>query len=43
MCGFTRGAQVTAKVSIPGTNTLQEKLVLPANLVLEHDFVIGAR
>jgi hypothetical protein len=43
MCGFTRGAQATAKVSIPGANTLQEKLALPANLVLEHDFVIGAR
>jgi hypothetical protein len=43
MCGFTRGAQVTAKVSIPGANTLQEKLTLPANLVLEHDFVIGSR
>lgn len=41
MCGFTRGAQVTAKVSIPGANTLQEKLALPSNLVLEHDFVIG--
>ncbi|HST07038.1 MAG TPA: hypothetical protein VLJ83_02660, partial [Gemmatimonadaceae bacterium] len=41
MCGFTRGAQVTAKVSIPGANTLQEKLALPSSLVLEHDFVIG--
>ena len=26
MCGFTRGAQVTAKVSIAGKNTVQEKL-----------------
>jgi hypothetical protein len=43
MCGFTRGAQATAKVSIPGANTVQERLALPASLVLEHDFVIGAR
>jgi hypothetical protein len=43
LCGFTRGAQVTAKVSIAGRNTLQEKLALPQNLVLEHDFVLGAR
>jgi len=43
MCGFTRGAQVTAKVGIAGKNTVQEKLVIPANMVLEHDFEIGAR
>ena len=43
LCGFTRGAQVTAKVSIAGRNTLQEKLALPATMVLEHDFVLGAR
>lgn len=43
MCGFTRGAQITAKVGIAGKNTVQEKLVIPANMVLEHDFQIGAR
>jgi hypothetical protein len=41
MCGFTRGAQITAKVGIAGRNTLQEKVVLPTNMVLEHDFVFG--
>jgi hypothetical protein len=43
MCGFTRGAQVTAKVGMAGTSTVQEQLVVPANMVLEHDFRIGAR
>jgi len=43
MCGFTRGAQITAKVSMAGRNTVQEKLVIPTNMVLEHDFVLGAR
>jgi hypothetical protein len=43
MCGFTRGAKVTAKVSIAGKNTVEEKLVIPASMVLEHDFQIGAR
>jgi hypothetical protein len=43
MCGFTRGAQVTAKVGIAGRNTIQEKVVLPSNMVLEHDFRLGAR
>jgi protocatechuate 3,4-dioxygenase beta subunit len=43
MCGFTRGAQVTAKVGIAGKNTIEEKVVLPANMVLEHDFQWGAR
>ncbi len=43
MCGFTRGAEVTAKVSIAGKNTVQEKLVIPQSMVLEHDFVLGAR
>lgn len=43
MCGFTRGAQVTAKVSIAGKNTVQEKLVIPQSMVLEHDFVLAAR
>jgi hypothetical protein len=42
MCGFTRGAQITAKVGIAGRNTVQEKVVLPANMVLEHDFRLGA-
>lgn len=43
MCGFTRGAKVTAKVSTAGKNTVEEKLVIPANMVLEHDFQVGAR
>ena len=43
LCGFTRGAQITAKVGIAGKNTLQERLVLPANMVLERDFQFGAR
>lgn len=38
MCGITRGAQVTAKVGVAGRPTLEEKLVVPASLVLEHDF-----
>ena len=41
MCGFTAGAQVTAKVSIAGRNTVQEKLLVPGSLVLEHDFQFG--
>jgi len=43
MCGFTRGAQITAKVGIAGRNTVQEKLAFPPIMVLEHDFVIGPR
>jgi carboxypeptidase family protein len=43
MCGFTHGAQITAKVGIAGRSTVQEKLVFPANMVLEHDFVLGPR
>jgi hypothetical protein len=43
MCGFTRGAQMTAKVGVAGHNTVEEKLTLPSSLVLEHDFQIGAR
>ena len=43
ICGFTRGAQITAKVGIAGKNTVQERVVLPANMVLEHDFRLGAR
>jgi hypothetical protein len=43
MCGFTKDAQVTAKVSIPGKNTLEEKLMIPTTLVLEKDFQLGAR
>jgi hypothetical protein len=41
MCGFTRGAQATVKVSIAGRPTVQDKLVLPETLVLEKDFVLG--
>ncbi|HEV7596385.1 MAG TPA: hypothetical protein VGO33_15415 [Gemmatimonadaceae bacterium] len=43
MCGFTRGAQITAKVGIAGRNTVTENVVLPANMVLEHDFKLAAR
>jgi hypothetical protein len=43
MCGFTRNAQITAKVGVAGHSTVQEKIVLPASMVLEHDFQIGAR
>jgi hypothetical protein len=43
MCGFTKDAQITAKVGMAGRSTAQEKLVLPANMVLEHDFRLGAR
>ena len=40
MCGLTRGAQATVKVSIAGRPTVQEKVVLPESQVLEKDFVI---
>jgi hypothetical protein len=43
MCGFTKGAEITAKVGMAGQGTVQEKLVLPANMVLEHTFRLGAR
>jgi hypothetical protein len=43
MCGFTKSAKVTVKVSIPGRNTLEEKLVVPTTLVLEKDFQLGTR
>jgi hypothetical protein len=38
MCGFTRNAQILVKIDMAGRNPLQEKLGLPANMVLEHDF-----
>jgi hypothetical protein len=43
MCGLTRGAQITAKVGMAGRRTVEEKLVVPPNMVLEHDFRLGAR
>ena len=43
MCGLTRNAQITAKVGIGGRPTLEERLVVPSSLVLEHDFQFGAR
>ena len=43
MCGFTRNAQITAKVGMAGKNTVQEKLAFPTNMVLEHDFQLGPR
>lgn len=41
MCGFTRGAQATVKVSIAGRATVQDKIVLPESQVLEKDFVLA--
>jgi hypothetical protein len=41
MCGFTRGAQATVKVSIAGKPTVQEQILLPESQVLEKNFVIG--
>ncbi len=41
MCGFTKGAQITAKVGMAGKGTVQEKLVIPPSMVLEHDFRLG--
>ena len=43
MCGFTRNAQITAKVGIAGKNTVEDRIAFPSNMVSEHDFVIGAR
>jgi hypothetical protein len=43
MCGFTRGAQITLKVGAAGHNTLEERIVLPGTLVLEHDIRFGTR
>jgi hypothetical protein len=43
MCGFTRSAQITAKVGMAGKSTVQDKLAFPANMVLEHDFQLGPR
>jgi hypothetical protein len=43
MCGFTRGAQITAKVSMAGKGITEEKVVMPSSMVLEHDFVLGAK
>jgi hypothetical protein len=43
MCGFTKDARITAKVGIAGRGTVQEKIALPTTMVLEHDFIIGAR
>src|SRR5438445_4073530 len=38
MCGLSRGAQMTAKVGVGGRPTLEERLVVPPSMVLEHDF-----
>jgi hypothetical protein len=43
MCGFTRGAKITAKVGTSGRSPVQETLLLPTNMVLEHDFRLGSR
>jgi len=43
MCGFAREARVTAKVGVGGRPTLEERLVVPGSMVIEHDFQFGAR
>jgi hypothetical protein len=43
VCGFTPGAQITAKVGMAGQTTVQEKLTVPRSMVLEHDFRLGLR
>jgi hypothetical protein len=43
VCGFTKGAQITAKVGRAGQATVEEKLVLPASMVLEHDFKLASQ
>jgi hypothetical protein len=44
LCGFTRNARITAKIGMAGRGTVQETVVLPASMVLEHDFrLAGAR
>ena len=43
VCGFTSGAQITAKVGMAGQRTVQETLALPRTMVLEHEFRLGAR
>ena len=43
MCGLSRGAQITAKVGVGGRPTLEEKLIVPASMVLEHDFQFVSR
>ena len=43
MCGLSRATQITAKVGVGGRPTLEERLVVPTSMVLEHDFQFGAR
>jgi hypothetical protein len=43
ICGFTKGAQLTAKVGMAGKPTVEEKLVIPPSMVLEHNFQLGSR
>jgi hypothetical protein len=43
LCGFTKGAKITAKIGMAGKSTVEEALVLPASMVLEHDFKLIAR
>jgi hypothetical protein len=43
VCGFTSGAQITAKVGMAGQATVQENLTLPRTMVLEHEFRLGRR
>jgi hypothetical protein len=43
VCGFTSGAQITAKVGMAGKSTVQENLTLPRTMVIEHEFRLRAR
>jgi hypothetical protein len=43
LCGFTRGAQISAKVSMAGKGTTEEKLAFPVSMVMEHDFRLSGR
>lgn len=43
LCGFNRGAVLTARVSIAGRPVVQETITLPQSMVLERDFRLPAR
>ena len=43
MCGLSRGAKITAKASVGGRPALEERLAVPASMVLEHDFQFVSR
>lgn len=43
LCGFTRDAPVTLRVSVAGTPRVEEQLAVPRHMVIERDFRIPAR